>query len=229
MTTLWLLNGFDLRRGYRTVHVPLPAQRLLAYLAFQKRPVPRRVVCGRLWVDHDEASAAARLRSTLWRLPTPQGERLVDSEGGRLSLASAVDVDVRLVEDDARVTELDVTHLSGEVLSDWDEDWVAVERERFRQLRLHRLEQLSEAAQRQGRFTLALEAALAAVAIEPLRESAHRRVMLVHLAEQNPSEALRQYDAVRRLLRDELGLAPSPMTRTVVSAFLGRPLDALSA
>jgi len=134
-------------------------------------------------------------------------------------------VDIHIAEDDSRAAELELSQLCGDVLADWEEPWVAVERERYRQLRLHRLEQLSERAERNGQYSLALQAALAATASEPLRESAHRRVMQVHLAQSNPAEALRQYDLIRRLLRDELGLAPSAATRAVISQLLGRPLD----
>jgi DNA-binding SARP family transcriptional activator len=222
---LALLDAFDLRHRRESVHVPLPAQRLLAYLALRRRPVHRRSVAAALWADLDERTAASRLRSTLWRLPTPDGRRLIEADAGRMRLGEHVEVDVLVAEDDDRVDELDVSYLCGDVLADWDEPWVAVERERFRQLRLHRLEQLSERAERAGRFSVALQAGLAAVAVEPLRESAHRRVMQVHLAEANPAEALRQYDRVRRLLRDELGLAPSAPTRAVVATLLGRPLD----
>jgi DNA-binding SARP family transcriptional activator len=223
-TSLWLLNGFELHHGTESLRVPLPAQRLLAFLAFQRRAVPRRLVAAALWVDLAEEQAAARLRSTLWRLPA-KGCPLVVSEGGRLRLAPTLEVDLLLAEDDLRVGELNVESLCGEILSEWEDDWVVAERERFRQIRLHRLEQLSERAQHHGRYALALQAYLAAVAIEPLRESAHRRTMLVHLAEDNPSEALRQYDLVRRLLREDLGLAPSPATRAIIAPYLGRPLD----
>jgi DNA-binding SARP family transcriptional activator len=60
---------------------------------------------------------------------------------------------------------------------------------------------------------------------EPLRESAHRAVIEVHLAEGNPGEALRQYDLYRRLLRVELGLSPSQAIRSLVAHLLGRPTD----
>jgi DNA-binding SARP family transcriptional activator len=188
--------------------------------------VHRRTLAAALWADTDERAAASRLRSTLWRMPAPDGQRLVAADAGRVRLSGHVEVDVRVAEDEDRIDELDLSHLCGDVLTDWDEPWVVAERERFRQLRLHRLEQVSDRAQRQGRYGLALQAALAAVAAEPLRESAHRRVMQVHLAEDNPAEALRQYELVRRLLRDELGLAPAARTRAVVAPLLGRPLDA---
>lgn len=97
--------------------------------------------------------------------------------------------------------------------------------ESHRQQRLHALERLSTLLRRAGRFPAALQAALAAVACEPLRESAHRRVVEVHLAEGNASEALRHYDAYRRLLAHDLGLAPSPAIRNLVGPLLGRPVD----
>lgn len=60
-----------------------------------------------------------------------------------------------------------------------------------------------------GRYGQAVDAGLAAVQGEPLRESAHRALIAVHLAEGNHAEALRQYRWFRQLLADELGLRPS--------------------
>jgi DNA-binding SARP family transcriptional activator len=48
------------------------------------------------------------------------------------------------------------------------------------------------------------------VRTEPLRESAHRAVVSVHLAEHNVVEAVRHYRAFRKLLGEELGMEPSP-------------------
>jgi DNA-binding SARP family transcriptional activator len=223
---LCLLHAFDLQHDQRSIPVPAAAQRLLAYLALQRGPALRRAACAALWGDLDERAAAARLRSTLWRMPAPADLRLVETEGGRIRLAPEVEVDLHLAEDDNRVGELDLTQLCGDVLADWDEPWLEAERERIRQLRLHRIEQIADRALEDGRFHLALQAALTAASTEPLRESAHRQVMRVHLAEGNPAEALRQFDTVRMLLRDELGLPPAPATRAVVAPFLGRPLDA---
>ena len=54
---------------------------------------------------------------------------------------------------------------------------------------------------------------LSAVDGEPLRESAHRTLMLAHLAEGNASEAIRQYGVYSTLLRKELGMDPSGQIR----------------
>lgn len=115
--------------------------------------------------------------------------------------------------------------LCHDLLPDWVEDWLVLEQESFRQTRLHALETGAGLLCRHGRFSEALEAAMAAVRAEPLRESAHRQVIEVHLAEGNHAEALRQYDGYRRLLAAELGLPPSDSIRALVAPLLGRPID----
>lgn len=226
---LQLLDTFELSAERRAVQVPRPAQRLLAYLALRARPVGRRAAATALWADLSEQQGLARLRSTLWRLPSVAGKQLVLTRQSQLSLTPELEVDVHLAQDERRLDEIDVGRLSADVLPDWEEDWVGVERERFRQRRLHLLERLAQRASERRHYDRALHAALTAVASDPLRESAHRQVMTIHLAEQNPAEALRQYEACRRVLRTELGLAPSPATRAVVESFLGRPLDMAAA
>ena len=100
------------------------------------------------------------------------------------------------------------------------EEWVRLEQERFRQLRLHALEALSGCLAEAGDFGAAVQAALAAVSGEPLRESAHRRVIEVHLAEGNPGEAVRQYRLYEAIAADELGIQPSPRIRALLAPVL---------
>jgi DNA-binding SARP family transcriptional activator len=95
----------------------------------------------------------------------------------------------------------------------------------FRQARLHALDDMCARYLRRGNARAALEAGLAAIRVDPLRESAHRRVIEVHLAEGNAAEALRQYQLYRRALREELGLAPSGQIRRLVAPLLGRPAE----
>lgn len=85
-----------------------------------------------------------------------------------------------------------------------------------RQLWNHGREVLARALLRERRYGAALEAVLRVVAQDPLRESAHRLVIEVHLAEGNVVAAARQYEACRQLLDAEPGLAPSPLLVDVV-------------
>ena len=77
------------------------------------------------------------------------------------------------------------------------------------------LEVLAEASLRAGELGAAEDAARAAVAAAPFRESAHRLLMEVHEAGGNPAEALRVFEDLRRLLREELGTAPGPAAMAV--------------
>ena len=106
-----------------------------------------------------------------------------------------------------------------ELLPGWCDEWVVAERERIRQLHLHALEVLAEQLANRGHFGSALEAALRVVRTDPLRESAHRLVIQVHLNEGNTREALRQYTTYRSLLWDEMQVAPSGRMQKLTSQF----------
>ena len=218
-----LLDGFRLRHAGATIRLQPSVQRLLAFLALHDRPLQRLYVAGRLWTDSAQECANANLRTALWRLHH-RGCRLVDATPSDMALAPAVAVDLRDAIAraqrvlDGRAEPADTASLiaAGELLPDLYDDWILIERERFRQLRLHALERLCEDCRAAGRFAEATEAGLAAVATEPLRESAHRAVIGSHLAEGNVAEAARQYRLYRDLAHDELGIAPSPRLQAMV-------------
>lgn len=224
-----LLNAFELRVNGKPIDLPMSARRLLAFLALRGGPIQRVHVAGTLWIDVDEERAFANLRSTLWRV-NHCGHRLVEADGGTLRFSGDVRVDLHdakdqarrlLNDDDGEIPALDSLAFAGEVLPDWYDEWVLIERERFRQLALHGLEALSERLLRRGRYGEAADVALAAVANEPLRESPHRLLIRIHLAEQNLSEAVREYNLYRRLLNDQLGLEPSSTLRSLLQGFNG--------
>lgn len=212
---LCLLDGFGLVGDSGRKQLPLGAQRVVVFIALHERPLLRSYVAGSLWLDSTEERAAANLRSALWRIHRIEPE-LIDASERTLRLGSEVSVDLReteatahaLLRDDPDV-ELKVARLTCDVLPDWYDDWVIFERERFRQLRLRALEALCDRLTRSGRFAEALEVGLLCVAGEPLRESAHRAVMRVYLADGNPGQAIRQYQLCERLFGEQLGICPS--------------------
>jgi DNA-binding SARP family transcriptional activator len=107
---------------------------------------------------------------------------------------------------------------SGELLPCWYDDWVLVERERFRQLRLRALEALAESECDAGRFPIAVDAALAATRLEPLSEAAHHTLVRAYLGEHNLVEAARHYRTVTALFAAELGVEPAPELTALVAA-----------
>jgi DNA-binding SARP family transcriptional activator len=230
-----LLDGFSLQTARpvpRSLAEDLPRgiQRLVARLCLSARP-QRAAIAGLLWPDVPEGHAQGSLRSALWRLQKV-APGLVEASGGSLSLAEGVRVDVRELDEWARQVQdprcgvgvdLPDVGLRGDLLPGWYDDWVLLERERLRQLRMHALEAVARRLADAGRYGDALQAAYAAMRAETLRESAHRTVIRVHLAEGNVCEALRAYEQFRVLLADELGVEPSEEMTQLVRGSLRRP------
>jgi len=194
--------------------------------------VHRRQLSQRLWAESDDVHATSNLRSALWRLPKIAAGPLVSVTGPDVMLSPAVRRDLGDSERHAHalrdelepdVQPGDVRLFEDDLLPDWTEEWLDIEQASHRQLRLHDLETHSRLLSSRGAYAAALTAALRAVRDDPLRESAHRAVVAVHLAEGYPAEALRQFHTYRRLLARELGLPPSPAIRGMVAHLLGRP------
>jgi DNA-binding SARP family transcriptional activator len=226
-TVLHLFGG-----PYVTVHgtrreVPEGSKRLLAFVALTQGRIERRRVAGELWPIGDDLRASGNLRSALWRLRAV-GVDLVTADKWSLRLFEGVRVDCHMVSDwaarlirgTAGNDDLTIPLSWSEALNllpGWYDDWVTMERERIRQRVLHALEVLSRRLAGAARCAEAVEAAMMAVAAEPLRESAQRVLIEAHLAEGNWTEGRRSYEAYRDLLCRELGVRPAADLASTVS------------
>ena len=226
-----VMSGFDARVGSKPVYLSANVERVVALLAVRGRPQLRITVASTLWMDTTTDRAAANLRTALWRARQSTGD-LLTLEGHYVGLAPGVSVDLtgllerarRLIDDASPLgaDDGDPGSLAGDLLPGWDEEWITFERERLRQLRIHALESLCAKLSHAGRPGEAIDAGLAAVEAEPLRESAQRALVAAHLAEGNISEARRQYHLYRELLRDALGIEPSEQLRSMVDLSTAR-------
>jgi DNA-binding SARP family transcriptional activator len=224
-TRLLLLGGFQLLCDDALRPLPVHTQRLLAYLGLTERS-SRVLAAGTLWPEVSEQRALGNLRSTVWRLQRTCPSVLVASRQ-QLALAPSVTVDARECRavashltkkpTDPRVGELSTGRLCGELLPGWYDEWVLLERDRLHHLRLHALEEAADSLLGRGHYAEALDAALAAVHSDPLRESARRLMLRIHVAEGNRVEALRHFRSYRVLLAAELGIEPSPRTWALLS------------
>jgi DNA-binding SARP family transcriptional activator len=224
-----LLGGFQLEKEGPAIILPEGSQRLLAFLALKGRLIQRQAVAGTLWPVATEVHASSSLRSALVRLRG--GARASVAATARdLGLSDGVTVDLW----DARALAHEllaargnssspepgpeaIPALSAELLPDWYDDWALVEAEDWRQLRLHALEALADSLSAQGKYGDAAAAALAAVRAEPLRESPRAALIRVHIAEGNPTEALREFTRYGEMLMLELGVEPTERLRALVA------------
>jgi DNA-binding SARP family transcriptional activator len=224
---LSLLGGFQLWVDGLEATLPVGAQRLLALLALRGR-MGRSRTAGMLWPQATERRALACLRTAIWRV-NHVSPRLLRVTPAAVDLSAAVDVDVRRLEaaaDALAESSPDDDSVLGawrlaprgdaDLLSDWEDDWLVDDRQRLQQLGVHVLELVAGRFTDLGRFGPAMEAALMAVRADPLRESAHRAVIRVHLAEGNPVGAMRALDFCRLVLARDAGVEPSGVTTQLV-------------
>ncbi len=220
-----VMSGFEVWSGGEQIFVSATVERVLAFLAVRHKPQLRSTVASTLWMDTTTDRSFANLRSALWRTRQAVGDALVMS-GHYVMLSPLVHVDLddvvvrarRLIGEHEPLdpNDEDPGSLCGDLLPGWDGEWIMFERERLRQLRIHALEALCKALSAADRPGPAVDAGLAAVEAEPLRESAQRALVAAHLAEGNISEARRQFHLYRDLLWDALAIEPSDAFRAMV-------------
>lgn len=223
LTYVTLLDRFELAIGEKRISLPRGAQRLLAFLGIRNgSSVNRTTVAERLWPESRRQRAAANLRQALWHVRRATDRPVVETATTHLRLSPTVAVDLcRSLDSAHRADPTTDEWLAGllarDLLPDWDEEWLASERQRWDQVRLHTLEAIASRRITTGAHLAALEAALSAIAIDPVRESAHCTVIAVHLAQGNTGSALRHYQHYRGLLHRELGVLPSPRMTKLLS------------
>lgn len=211
---LCLFECWRLTRHGALVEFRLREQRLTALLALRGAR-SRSTIAGTLWPDRTEEKARTNLRAAVMRIRRWAPDALAVS-GDTLGLEARVRVDVdeflstvrRLGPLPDRVTtaELLIPHT---LLPDWDDDWLAIERERLQMIRLRCLERVARGALDADDPETAIVAAEQAIDIESLHEPAHALLIRAHLADGNGAAAVRQYQRLTQALASELGIAPS--------------------
>ncbi len=223
-----LLGGIELSMGDRILPVPTASKvrSLLAYLILHpNRALPRDRLVGLFWGDRSDLAGRRALSHALWKVRRnlgPAGGRLVtDREVVYFQLWPGDTLDTLEFEqlcaagwpiprgDGIRRLREAVALYRGDLLEEVFDDWVLIERERLRELYLRTLERLIQALKQAGNYEEALVYARRLVRADPLREEAHCELMRLLSRLGRYHEALRQYEALREELREELGLDPS--------------------
>lgn len=100
-------------------------------------------------------------------------------------------------------------------LPDVEAPWIESQRGALRTLQMRALQGLVTVSAGNHEPLLAIQHAAEMVELEPFRETAYQLLMRMHAAAGDRAEALRVFAKCRGLLRDELGVSPSPQTEAV--------------
>ncbi|MBC7995603.1 MAG: AAA family ATPase, partial [Rhizobacter sp.] len=200
---------------------PLPARdaALLAWLALEG-PTPRTRLAQLLWPDSDSDAARNALRQRLFHLRRQVGDGLVVGTA-TLSLAAGVEHD--LGDSDGVLGES--RHDFGAELSAWLEQQRGRRRARTRQS----LVELCDMALQVRDYADALCHAHELLALEPLSEEAHRRVIELNYLAGDRASALLAFDRCEQVLKDEVGARPGPDTLNLLRQIESGTLNGTAA
>jgi predicted ATPase/DNA-binding SARP family transcriptional activator len=229
------LDGEPVHIGRRKAVAPL------AYLAVTPGIHPRDTLATLLWPDYDQRSARAHLRRALVSLTNRLGSEcfVADRESIGLNPAEPLWLDVdqfhhRLAACEGHAHAAgdaaacpDCLSLLAEAAELYRDDFLAGfslpdslpfdEWQRSQTVALRDglcsvLERLSTLNAAQEEYKPAIAAARRWLALDPLREAAHRCLMRLYILSDQEPAALRQYQECQRMLKEELGVPPSPQT-----------------
>jgi DNA-binding SARP family transcriptional activator/KaiC/GvpD/RAD55 family RecA-like ATPase len=249
---LALFGGLQIKLGGGDVAGRLPGRKgraLVAYLVLnQDRPVSRDELLDVLWPSQPPAAPEAALSSVLAKVRQVVGSGVIKGRQALvLQLPPDSYIDVHAVGEQIERAE----HALGDrdfaaaleaaqavlelldlpLLPDVDGEWIETWRRRFDDLAPRALEIAARAGLALGESHLpaAERAASDLVEREPFREAGYALLMQAQTRRGNVAEALRTFEQVRVLLRDELGAHPSPPLVALHDGLLREDVRALSA
>ena len=205
---------------------------LFAYLALnQQRSHPREELAELLWPNNDPGATKDRLNqavASLRRQIEPPGiprNSVLMSNYQTVRLAPGVVVtDVEKFEELARAFDLSSarTNLSeltealalyrGELLPGFYDDWIRPERQRLSDLYADLLEKAYILSEESGDLTMTVDVLTKLVALNPLEEKHHQNLMMLYCRRGQVTQALAQFEELRRVCEQEFRSEPSPLS-----------------
>lgn len=228
-----LCGRFVLELDGRRVEDELPGRQgrlLLAFLVANRlRTISRDELVGTLWPSGQDGGLAPLLSKLRRVLPLDGLRPAVDGLRVDIEAAAAAvhraESAVALGDPHAAwgPSQIAMFVAARPFLAGEEAPWIDEERRRLAELHVRALEAYAASTLGVGGTELAaaVRAGRQLVALEPYRESGHRILMEALDREGNPAEALLVYEALRRKLRDDLGINPSPQTQELYRRLLG--------
>jgi len=199
-------------------------------------PVSRDRALAVFWPDMEQTRAVANMHQTLYRLRRAVGEEVVvlDASGFRLAPGLILRSDVAQFEAVARAAlgfnhsdlrrlgalEAAVALYTGDYLTDISTEWAAARRHSLLQTFVRLLSEYADELMTLARFAEARANLERALALEPLRDDLHGRMLVCLAALSRRHEVVDHYRRYRDTLRTELGLDPPPDIRSLYSRLI---------
>ncbi|MGK7945754.1 MAG: BTAD domain-containing putative transcriptional regulator, partial [Microcystaceae cyanobacterium] len=230
-----LLGKFSVTDGETLISGSYPEklQTLLAYLCLHyDQTLSRQQVAVQLWTETTDTEAKANLRRRLYDLRRvfPNIEQFLEIKAKTLRWIanSSCSIDIILFQEAIKEAEREkvannqqkiiqclekaVNLYQGDIYPDCYDDWIIPLREELKEKVIYSYEQLIQALIEEGESEKGIQYAQKYLRIDPLSEKAYCYLMELYGKQGDRSSALRVYHQCMTLLREELGVSPSPNT-----------------
>lgn len=215
------------------------AQELLGYLLLHRsRPQRRELLADLLWGKRHPQQSRKYLRKSLWQLqaflatvPGADCQPLLHIEPDWIQIHPDAPVWLDVAEFEAACASADgragldlsavdfhtltiATHLyTGDLLEGFYQDWCVLERERYREMYLALMDKLMGYCERHQLFDTGIQFGQSILRHDRAREVTHRRLIRLFYLAGDRVSALRQFEACRRALDEELHVKPDEATQ----------------
>lgn len=211
------------------IKLPSKALALLIYLAVTARPHSREHLANLLWGEESETKAQASLRQALSKLKPIADEYLISEKATvAFDTSKTYWLDTQELEKQetrnesvsppSRLSSL-ATFYPGDFLQALTlknapdfEVWVLEEREKYRARAAELFARVVQEYLDAGNARDALDALNRLIALDAWNENAHQQKMRVLARMGKTKDALAQYQTLKKTLRDDLDIEPSPET-----------------
>ncbi|MGK7945188.1 MAG: BTAD domain-containing putative transcriptional regulator, partial [Microcystaceae cyanobacterium] len=212
---------------------PEKLQTLLAFLCLHyDQTLSRQQVAVQLWTETTDTEAKANLRRRIYDLRRvfPKIEQVLEIKAKTLRWIanSSCSIDIILFQEAIKEAEREKTAnnqqkmiqywekavnlYQGDVYPDCYDDWIIPLREELKEKVIYSYEQLIQGLKEGQEREKGIQYAQKYLRIDPLSEKAYCYLMELYGKQGDRSSALRVYHQCMTLLREELGVSPSPTT-----------------
>ena len=203
---------------------------LFFYFYIIAKPVTKEKIGAAFWPDISPAQLKLRFKNDIYRLRHALGQEIILFEDNLYRFNTDLDFESDIDQFESELvlarSTLDISQqvehfqnavdlVHGSYLEDIHADWAWHERERVDQMYISSLFSLSRLLLQKGSKAEALKICQRALDRDPCLEEAHQLAMQIYAAMQDRGAILRQYRLCQKILKNELGSAPSHETENV--------------
>ncbi len=194
----------------------------LFFFLLQSPPISKEKIGLVFWPDITPARLKMRFKINIYRIRQVLGQDSILFEGGRYRFNKALNykwdrelfdvliLDARNSSDRLSLLNQALALVHGSYMADVDTNWATSDRYKYQEICYEAMVELAEAYLQEGQIAECLRLAKQILETDPFVEAGHRLLIQAYAALDDQANMTRYYREYIKILRNELGIEPSP-------------------